>query len=129
MDFNILNILSQFLSNTQPTQNTVNNTYNSDYPDVFFTKTTYQGLNNQNDLNNMNSSSQINNFNLGGLANLLPMFLNKSSNNNISKILENFNPQLSKITTLFNKKEKTPTNKNEQPAPSIIDLSDYTELS
>lgn len=125
MDFNILNILSQFLSNTQPTQNTVNNTYNSDYPDVFFTKTT----NHQNDLNNMNSSSQINNFNLGGLANLLPMFLNKSSNNNISKILENFNPQLSKITTLFNKKEKTPPNKNEQPAPSIIDLSDYTELS
>lgn len=129
MDFNILNILSQFLGNTQPTQNTVNNTYNSDYPDVFFTKTTNLGTTNQNDLNNMNSSSQINNFNLGGLANLLPMFLNKSSNNNISKILENFNPQLSKITTLFNIKEKMPTNKNEQPAPSIIDLSDYTELS
>lgn len=129
MDFNILNLLSQFLGYNQPTQNNVNNTYNSDYPDVFFTKTTSQGLTGQNNLNNPNFDSQINNLNLGSIANILPMLLNKPGNNNISKILESLNPQLSKITALFNKKEKTTTNKKEQPAPSIIDLSDYTEIS
>ncbi len=129
MDFNILNLLSQYLKPNYHTQNNANNTYNSDYPDVFFTKEITHGLSNQNSTNNSDLSSQINNFNFSGLANLLPLFLNKSDNTNLSNILENLNPQLSKIATLFSKKEKKSSTKKEESAPSIIDLSNYTEIS
>lgn len=115
--------------------------YNSapSYPDVFFTNRIIQNqLYRQNSYKNTTNNASQNNRQFKNFLNgdfiksFLPLFAPKGgSKTELTSILQKINPQMSSILSMLTKKDKkenTKLNKEEQ-AESLIDLSDYTEIS
>lgn len=126
----------------------MNNSFNnqlSDYPDVFFTnrQNTEKNKNNNSTCsycgNTIPTSQQSNSnlqptqspFNMDMLKNLLPLLTSKGGGMDFSSILGKFNPQISNIFSMFgvNKKNENKKNVEKASSNSIIDISDYTEVS
>ncbi len=129
----------------------MNNNFNnqlSDYPDVFFTNTqnaekskrnnnaTCSYCGNKNSTNyqtNSNQQSVQSPFNMDILKNLLPLLSSKGGGMDFSSILGKFNPQFSNIFSMLgvNGKKNENKKKNEEThsSNSIIDISEYTEVS
>lgn len=109
----------------------------TDYPESFFTnnlKINTQSTNNSSIQQVQNGSNILNGIHLGSngnlLKNFLPMLFGKN-NFNLTNILESGN--FSEILNIFNKKNKqtrnTDNETDEKNNKSVIDLSEYEEIS
>lgn len=114
----------------------------SDYPDVFFTGNTNIQPNNSNSFNTFNNvtdnnasnySSPMQNFssllNFDMLKNLLPMFTKKSSKMDITNLLNGLNPQITSLFSTLGMNAKKDRKQEDSKQNSIIDISEYTEVS
>lgn len=105
-----------------------NNNYTSDYPPVFFTNAKFE----QNNLQN-NSGFFGNFLNSDLIKQILPLFLNGNTNNNLNflSILKNINPNFTEMIKSLNmlnlNKKENKTDKIDE-SKNIIDLSDYENI-
>ena len=139
-NFNIIKLLSNFLggfnsfNSEQAVSNTpqYTNSINSDYPEVFFTKSQIQASNqiaNSQDEYNTTQSSNI--FNNDILKNLLPLLLGKAgTKNNLANILNSDNLNYADIISMLskNKSSKNTNAKTIDESKGTIDLTDYIEV-
>ena len=113
--------------------------YVSDYPQVFFTQN-YVNKNNsqmpmQTNVNNFGSCGVLGNFlNSDMLKQILPFLLNGKNNNgnaNFMSMMQNFNPNISKLINslgMFNNKNNNSNFANKNDDKNIIDMNGYEEI-
>lgn len=119
--------------------NTHNNNYISDYPQVFFTNNNVSNTNLQNNTqpngNNFNNNSFLSNIlNSDMLNQILPFLLGGKNNNgnaNFMSMMQNFNPNISKLINslgMFNNKNNNSNFSNKNDNRNIIDMNGYEEI-
>lgn len=113
--------------------------YVSDYPQVFFTQN-YVNKNNsqipmQTNVNNFGSYGFLGNFlNSDMLKQILPFLLSGKNNNgnaNFMSMMQNFNPNISKLINslgMFNNKNNNSNFANKNDDKNIIDMNGYEEI-
>ena len=113
--------------------------YVSDYPQVFFTQN-YVNKNNsqmpmQTNVNTFGSCGVLGNFlNSDMLKQILPFLLNGKNNNgnaNFMSMMQNFNPNISKLINslgMFNNKNNNSNFANKNDDKNIIDMNGYEEI-
>lgn len=132
---NIFNLISKFMPNAFLKEEVLNQNSNnhsmqnlSDYPDVVYTnKTSCQNCNKPQD----NISQGFMPFaNSDLLKNFLPMIFGGKKNQNFN-VMDLFKevPQISNILSLIKPNSKKENEKDNNSSETIIDVSDYTEIT
>ena len=125
---NLFSMISKLMTGqNQNNDQSQNNNFISDYPDVIFTnKNNFNNATIQN--NNANMQNQ-NNLNFDMLKNFLPLLFGKNSAN-ISNILSADKNNLSQIMSLFtnNKKEENKEHHKQKSEATQMDISEFIEV-